>query len=220
MRLCPRSMPPPPRYHSPSRWEQERGEDIRAAARTLAMLVGTEDGHGEWPAPTWQRPHRRGWSPRGPPGWSGGPRPRRSFRRTPEQQRWRPFSRDRREGTNSQWNLPRTRPWDWKSRVLPRRGPPVAAIRVPRWYRQEAFCTRQPQGATPRDPLRGGPERSSDDPQRNPRGGPWGGPARSAKEPWMPSKAIQDKAEGKGAGKPRLGKAKRPTIITVDENEC
>ena len=34
----------------------------------------------------------------------------------------------------------------------------------------------------------------------------------------MPSKAIQDKAEGKGAGKPRLGKAKRPTIITVDEN--
>ena len=34
----------------------------------------------------------------------------------------------------------------------------------------------------------------------------------------MPSKAIQDKAERKGAGKPRLGKAKRPTIITVDEN--
>ena len=72
-------------------------------------------------------------------------------------------------------------------------------------------------GNTPRHSA-GRPERSADDPQRNPRGGPWGGPARSAKEPWMPSKAIQDKAEGKGAGKPRLGKAKRPTIITVDEN--
>ena len=190
-------MPPPPRYHTPSRWEQERGEDIRTAARTLARLLGTEDGHGEWRAQTWQRPHPRGWSRRGPPGWPRAPPPRRAFRGAPEQRRWRPFPQDRRWGTSSEWSPPRARPWDWRSRVLPRRGPPVAAIRVPRRYRQEELCTRQPQGVKPRGTLRGGPE-------------------RSAEEPWMPSKTTQDKTEGKGAGKPRTEAARRPTIITVD----
>ena len=67
-------------------------------------------------------------------------------------------------------------PWDWRSRVFPRRGPPVAAIETNQWRLQEDWKKRQPRGVIPRGPLRGGPERSAHDPHRKPQGGLCGGP--------------------------------------------
>ena len=73
----------------------------------------------------------------------------------------------------------------------PRRGPPVAVIKAPRWPRQEVLSKRQPRGFVPRGTPRGGPERSAEEPWRKPRGGLCRGPARSAKDPQTPKTTAQ-----------------------------
>ena len=87
---------------------------------------------------------------------------------------------------------------------------------VPRWPPQEVLCTRQPRGFEPRGPLRGGPERPADDPQRKPQDRLCGGPARSAKEPQLSHKSTT-RAKAKGGKEGNQETKKRPTIITVDK---
>ena len=215
-------MPPRPRYHRTSRWTWERGEDIRAAARTLVRLLGPEPHHDEW--------RDGGWNPRQPGSWRPSTGPRRfgdtpsggRFRHTPDRQRWRPyFGRDRRPEEN--WK-PTSRPVprrDWRSRALPRRGPPVTAIKVPRRYQQGLLEERRPRGEQPRGPLRGGPERSAHEPQRKPRGGLCGGPKGQPRKHRPhprehPSKVPTGKRPGK-SGKRRDPPSSRPE--TVDRNE-
>ena len=187
---------PRPKYHVQWRWERERREDIRAAARTLARLLGTENYHNEWRDAG--RHHQQvGWAPRCDPRRFSTPPPR-SFQRTMEPGRWRPSSHDiPRPGR--QPNPSRASPWDWKSRALPRRGPPVAAIHVPRRYMQEGWKKRQPRGFEPRGTLRGGPERPADDPRRNPRDGlveaPQGQPGNHRRHSKQPQSTRP--AEGK-----------------------
>ena len=111
-----------------------------------------------------------------------------------------------------------SRPCNWRFLVFPRRGPPAAAIKVPRGYCPEDLTTRQPRGVKPRGTLRGGPERPADDPQRKPRGGLCGGPARSAKEPRTPSKITRQDTTGGKAAKGNEKTLTRPTIITVDRS--
>ena len=176
---------PRPRYHAPKRWEQERAIEIRAAATTLARLLGTGTRHDEWRGRSWQ-PRQRRWVPRAEPQRFYGP-PRRSFSRRAEPQQWRPYTcYEPRWLGGWQRGGQRAYPHDWRPWVLQRRDPPVAAIKVPHRYQQESWEMRRPCGFKPRDPLRGGPERSAGDLQRNPRGGLCGGPARSAKEPQTP----------------------------------
>ena len=52
---------------------------------------------------------------------------------------------------------PEQRPRHWRGSMRSRRGPPVAAIRAPRWC-QDEWGKRRPGGSNPRGPLRGGPE--------------------------------------------------------------
>ena len=56
------------------------------------------------------------------------------------------------------WQRPLVqRPRVWSS-PMSRRGPSVAAIKDPHWYRQVVFEERRPHGPEPRGPLRGGPK--------------------------------------------------------------
>ena len=74
------------------------------------MLLGTQNDHGDLRAPIWQRPHPRGWAPRGPPGWSGAPPPRRAYRGAPEQRHWRPGFRGQPEmGSELTKELPKSK---------------------------------------------------------------------------------------------------------------
>ena len=95
----------------------------------------------------------------------------------------------------------------------------MAVIRVPRWPRQEEMCWRQPRGVKPRGTLRGGPERSAEDPQSKPQGSLRRGPARSARDPQLlHMNDKQAKAAGKGQRWGERDAKKRPAIITVDES--
>ena len=163
--------------------------EIRVLAGALARILEEENVLGEV----------LGAKPRTP-----YPRPRKPYygRQTGEGYRPRP--------------APRVHPQDPRSHALPRSGPPVAAIRVPRRYQHGILGTRQPRGSNPRGPLRGGPERSANDPQRKPRGGQCGGPARSAKEPLTPPKASRAKTDGGRSGK--AAEKKSPTVVTVDKD--
>ena len=146
-----------PGHHNPDRRDQERGEDIRAAARTLARLLGTETHHDGWRGGAWRR-QQMGWRTRSGPGRFHGPPPRNP-RRTPERRHWQPyFYGSPRSRRNWQRYSPRTSPPDWRTGVLPRRGPPVAAIRAPRRYQHGLLEERRPCGSDPRGPLRGGPK--------------------------------------------------------------
>ena len=135
--------------------------------------------------------------------------------RTPGPRQWWPrFDGDRRLGRHQP---PGSRSWERRRQAMPRRGPPVAAIRVPRWYPQEEMCWRQPRGVKPRGTLRGGPARSARDPQRKPPGGLCGGPARSAEETQTRhKKTSQQKASVGGTRKAQDGEG-RPAIVTVDQ---
>ena len=97
---------------------------------------------------------------------------------------------------------------------MPRRGPPVALIKVPRWHRQVAWEERRPRGSNPRGPLRGGPERSSGDSQRKPHDSLCGGPGRSSDDTRL-SKTTQAKAKREDKG--RKG-GKWPIVVTVDRS--
>ena len=174
-----------PGYHTNWNRTRNREKEIRWAARTLAAALGAENPRGErsqrWPS--WQP---RGWMPRNGPQRFYGPPRRFQGRPEPLRSRLYPYGDPRRSGSWQQ-GAPRPYPQDRKPQVRPRRGPPVAAIRVPLWYQHDEWETRQPRGSNLRGTPRGGPERPADDPPRIPRGSLCGGPARSAKEPQTPS---------------------------------
>ena len=153
---------PRQRYHENGRWTRGRGEDVRAATRTLAWLLDAESRDG-WREAGWpQRQPRWTWRS-GPRGFRSLP-PWRSFHGTPGPRHWRPYFWEARRRRDWPRQFPRPQPQDWRPRVMPRRGPPVAKIKVPRWYRKEAN-ERRPHGSRPGGKLWGGPERSAGDPQ-------------------------------------------------------
>ena len=194
-------MPTPPGHHSPDRRAQERGEDIRAA-RTIARLLGTETRHDGWRGGAWRR-QQMGRRPRSGPGRFHGQSPGNQ-RRTPERRHWRQyFYGSPRSGRNWQRYPPRTSPPDWRTGVLPRRGPPVAVIRAPRRYQRVLLEEKRPRGNDPRGPLRGDPERSAHDPRRKPRGGLCGGPERPANEPRTPPKITRQKSNERNGRRSR-----------------
>ena len=217
-RLFKRSMFPCPRYHAQGAWARQHGQEIRAAARTLVRLLGPEYCQGEWRSPHWQHPWPMRPARRSEPRWFSSAPPRAAFPRAPERRRRVP---DHFGNTSHprdwQPEPPSVRPWIWKSRIMPRRGPPVAKQKVPRWYWSEEGETRQPRGVKPRGTLRGGPERTADDPRRNPRGGLCGGPGRSAKEPQTPFPKTSQRKSDRGRGQERPKTEKRPTVVTVEE---
>ena len=92
----------------------------------------------------------------------------------------------------------------------------MAAIRVPRRYPHGGLETRRPRGSNPPGPLRGGPERSANDLQRNPRGGLCGCHARSAKQTQAQNQSSRAKTDGGRPGK--AGEKKSPTVVTVDKD--
>ena len=84
--------------------------------------------------------------------------------------------------------------------MIPRRGPPAAAIQVPRGYCPKDLTRRKPRGVKPRGTLRGGPERPADDPQ-------------------TPNKiSARRNTTGGKAAKGNRKTSTRPTIITVERN--
>ena len=171
-----RSMSAGRRHHGPKMWARDRGDAVRWAVRTLAQAFGGE-GRREWRDASRRHPPRWSRSGRGEPRWFAGASPRRPFQGSREPGYWRP--RFFREERRSYWQPPPEQsPGDWRSYSMPRRGPPVALIKVPRWHGQEWWDERRPRGPEPRGPLRGGPERSAHDPQRAHRGSPCGGPKR------------------------------------------
>ena len=202
-----------PRHHGPKFWTQDRGDAVRWAARTITQVFGAgyrrpemRDASRQWP-PGWRRARR------GEPRWFTRAPPRRPFwgSREPGYWRLRSFSQER----GSNWQPPPVqRPGDRRFAPTPRRGPPVAAIKVPRWHRQELSNERWPRGSDPRGPLRGGPERSASDPQRTPRDGLCGGPERSSDDTRL-SKTTQAKA--KRETKRKKG-AKWPIVVTVEKS--
>ena len=104
-----RSMFPRPRYHGGNGPVRYREHDVRVVAGALARLLDQGSMQREW----------RGAHPR-------------PFRRSPWTCPRRPYlyGNQRPEGYRMRFP-PKGRPWDWRPRTLPRRGPPVAAIRVP-----------------------------------------------------------------------------------------
>ena len=150
---------PRPRYHNPGWLSHEDRSGVYMVERALARLLEAERCRNERQDRSWHppRPWRSGW--RSEPRRFDGPPPRGPFRRGLPQGRWLPsHNRDPRRGSVWQRQPPRQVPPDWRFRVLPRRGPPVAAIRVPRGYLQEERKKREPRGFQPRGPLRGGPK--------------------------------------------------------------
>ena len=191
-----------PRYHGPRGWARDRGEAARWAVRTLAQAFGAGYRRPNWCGPGWQ--NRPQWRPgrRSEPRWFAGVPPRIPFEGSLEPGCWRPrFFREERRN-NWQHQPPVQRPGDWRIRPTPRRGPPVALIKVPRWDRPELWNERRPRWSNPRGPLRGGPERSAGDPQRTPHDSPCGGPARSSDDPRLskttPSQGQAGNQRGEG----------------------
>ena len=184
-------------HRGPKIWAGDRGDAIRWAVRTLAQAFRGEGRRPDWreatPSTMETDPKGRAKMVRRCP--AKGPLPG-----TREPGYWRPrYSREERRG--SAWQpSPMQRPRDWRRHSTPRRGPPVAAIKVPRWHRPGAGEERWPRGPEPRGPLRGGPERSAGDSQRKPHGSPCGGPARSSDDPRL-SKTTQPKAKREANGK-------------------
>ena len=199
-------------------WAKSPRDGVRWAARALATALEAEERHGEWRRRGWQALPPRRWTPRSQPQRVYGP-PRRPFPGRPGSWQWKPyFYGEPRWPGNWPREAPEAYPRDWRPRVLPRRGPPVATIPAPFGYRQERWKARQPRGVKPRGTLRGGPERTADDPRRKPRGGLCGGPGRSAKEPQTPNKITRQNTTGGKAAKGNEKTSTRPTIITVDRS--
>ena len=209
-----------PRYHDLGAMDQVRGDEIRLTASALARILGAQSRHNEWrDRSCWSPPRRR--EP-----WRNGPRrlyshhPRAGFPRTRGPRYWRPrYDVFARPGMTFDQARRSSHPYDWRFQVLPRRGPPVTAMKVPRDCRPEDPRKRQPRGSNPGGTLRGGPERPADDPRRNPRGGLCGGPGRSAKEPQAPSKINTRKnTNGGKAARREVKIPQRPTIITIEKS--
>ena len=196
-----RSMFPRPRHHNPGWWSREGRTGVRMVARALALLLDAESRHSEWREPGWQRRQQRSPSWRREPRRFDGPPRGTPPRRPPAHGWWMPHTQgDPRPRRDWQRQYPEQRPRHWRGSMRPRSGPPVAAIRAPRWN-QEEWGKRRPRGSDPRGPLRGGPERPADDPQRKPQGGLCGGPGRSANEPQTPPKTTSQRSNGGGGEK-------------------
>ena len=160
-----RSMFPPTRHHNPGWWSREGRAGVHMVARALARLIDAESSRSEWREPGWQRRQPMSQSWRREPRRLNAPPPRSPPRRTPALGWWLPHTQgDPRRRRDWQPQRPEQRPQHWRGSMRPRRGPPVAAIRAPRWN-QEEWGKRCPRGSDPRVPLRGGPERPADDPQ-------------------------------------------------------
>ena len=154
------------RPHGSDEWAHERGEGICIIARAFRRLLDEENCHGEWRDRRWQRsrPWRPAW--RTQPRRFNGPPPRGPFRRMPDPGRWRPFQPGNWAWRREWWSgYQRARPWSARASPLPRRGPPVAAIKVPLRYQLEGWKSRQSRGSDPRGTQRGGPEMSAKEPQ-------------------------------------------------------
>ena len=192
---------PPPRHHIPGWWSREGRTGVRMVATALARPIDAESRRSEWREPGWKRRQQRTPSWRREPRRFDGPPRGSPPRRTPAHGRWMPHHQgDPRRESDWQRQRPEQRPRHWRGSMRPRRGPPVAAIRVPHWSQEERE-KRRPRGFEPQGPLRGGPERPADDPQRKPRGGLFGGPARSANEPQTPPKTSSQRSNGGGGEK-------------------
>ena len=151
---------PRPRYHNTEWWTREDRSGVYMAARALTRLLEAERCRNERQDRSWHppRPWRPGWSSE--PRRFDGPPPRGPFRRGLPQGRWLPsHNRDPRRGSGWQRQPPRQIPPDWRFRVMPRRGPHVAAIRVPGGtcrrsgrrgslvgFNPEALCGEAPKG--------------------------------------------------------------------------
>ena len=168
-----------PRYHGPNRWDRRSGDNVRWAVRTLAQALGVGVRRHDWRDANRQRRQRSRWVLRSEPRWFARARPRRPFTRVPEPPRGRPFVNGYEAQAGNWQRLPgRPDPLDCRDMVLPRRVQTVAVIKARHWTRQKVLRERQPRGLIPRGTLRGGPERSAEEPRRNPRGGLRGGPQR------------------------------------------
>ena len=182
-------------YHGPKILARDRGDAVRWAVRTLARAFG-DAGRPDWRGPGWLR--RPGWRPArwSEPRWFAGAPPRRAFPGTREPGFWRP--RFFREERRNNWQPPPVQsPGNWRFAPTPRRGPPVALIKIPRWHRQAWRKERRPCGSNPQGPLRGGPERSSDDP-------------RLSKTTQRQGQVGRQREEGKKAAHRRHGGQRRP----------
>ena len=58
------------------------------------------------------------------------------------------------ERRNNLLSPPEQRPGEWRFAPTPRKGPPVAVVKVPRWNRPVVVEERRPRGSNPRGPLR------------------------------------------------------------------
>ena len=104
-------MSPCPRHHDQGRWAREHGEDIRAAARTLARLFGAESRDG-WRDAGWHRQQQK-WPRRSGPRGFGSLPPMRSFQGTPGHDNGIPVFAEKRDGEaigqdNPQAKAPKT----------------------------------------------------------------------------------------------------------------
>ena len=150
---------PRQRYHGPNRWDRDSGDYVRWAVRTLAQALSTEACRSGWRHASWQPYQRSRWSWRSEPRRSVGAPSRGQVSRIPGPPRRQPPTNGHAE-RRAVWQKPPRRPgqFDWRDRVLPRRGPPVATIKAPGWPRQEVPNKRQPRGFVPRGTLPGCPK--------------------------------------------------------------
>ena len=186
---------PRPRHHNPGWWSRDERPGVHAVARALTRLIEAESRHEEWSETGWQRRQPRSPSWGHEPRRFNGPPTRSPPWRMPAPGPWLPGRRGNARPRENWQQPPRQSPWFWRASMWPRRGPPVAAVRAPRWDKAE-WEKRRSRGFEPRGPLRGGPERPVDDPQRKPRGGLCGGPARSANDPQTPPRSSPAKVHG------------------------
>ena len=187
-----------PEIPRPKQRDRRSGDNVSWAVRTLAQALGVGVRRHDWRDASGQRRQRTRLGGRSEPRWFARAQPRRPFTRIPKPPRGRPFVNGYAARDGNWQRIPgRPDPLDWRDMVLPRRGRPVAVIEAPGCPGQKVLRERQPRGLIPRGTPRRGPERSAEEPWRNPRGGLCGGPARSVKEPQTPKKAAQPKASGK-----------------------
>ena len=149
---------------TPKNMGLDREGDVRWAVMTLARALGAGSRRPHWSGSSWQ--YTRDGDRIGGENQDGSPVLRQG-EHSPE--RASPaIDSQVSSGKNGDATgcIPNEqRPHDWRSSPMPRRGPPVTAIKVPRWYRPVVRNERRSHENVHRSPLRGGPLWSSDDPR-------------------------------------------------------
>ena len=154
-----RSMSTRPRYHDLGARDQARGKEIRQAVRAIARILGAQNRRNKWQDRRYWRPPRRREPRRNGPRWFDAQDPRVAPPRARGPRHRRPFYDEGERSRMVFQQAPRPgHPNDRRFQAFPRRGPPVAAIKVPRGCRPEDPRKRQPRGINPRGPLRRGPK--------------------------------------------------------------